>query len=232
MAVVAHWRSMSPARTAPLAALSLALALAAPGAAHAAVGLGQATGFAAAFTTKHRGAPSGLTLRVTGQPPAAGTVLPAAVQQTVTLPAGTHLNLAAASQCTADDAAIAAQGAAAVCPPSTRLGTGVAEGMTGGQTLRFALDVYVVRGQLVFAAGQQAFRATASGRRLTFVVPTLSGALAPTLFAARLERGEYLFTPRRCPAARRWRFAAAFQGLQDGAPVSAAQSLAATSRCK
>jgi hypothetical protein len=215
---------MTTARIATLTAAAL-LAGAAP--ATADTGLGKATGFDARFTTAHRGAPSGLSLRVTGAPPAAGVQLAPTVRQVVTLPRGTRLDLRALPQCSE---ALAAEGA---CPASTRIGTGVAEGVSAGRTLRFALEVHPVGGELVFASGPQSFRATASGRRLTFLVPTLGGALAPTLFEAKLHRGEHLFTPRRCPAGGRWAFGAAFRGLDAaGAPVGAGQSLGDSSRCE
>jgi hypothetical protein len=49
-------------------------------------------------------------------PPPSGVTLPPAVQQTVTLPAGTTLRLGKLPQCTASDAEIAAKGAESACP--------------------------------------------------------------------------------------------------------------------
>src|SRR5688572_20282664 len=108
--------------TARIATLTTAALLAGAAPAAADVGLGAATGFDAGFTTKHRGAPSGLALRVTGAPPAAGTQLAPMVRQTVTLPRGTRLDLLALA-------------------PGTALGRGLAEGVTGGRTLSFPLEV-------------------------------------------------------------------------------------------
>ena len=211
--------------------LSAAVLAAVPAAASADVGLGPATSFKAAFTTHHAGRASGLVLRTTGKPPAPGTTEPAAVRQTVTFPAGTKLRLRALPQCRASDAELAAQGAAAVCPMRTRVGSGRAEGVLGGKPVGFDLAAYAVRGRLFFAAGKQGFWGVGHGRRLALTTPTLNGMIAPTLFRARIDRA-LLRTPRTCRGGD-WRFGATFQGLTaiDGTPVGAAQHLAYRQAC-
>src|SRR3954452_5030180 len=97
-------------RLAPVVAVALAV-VAVPAAASADPGIGRATAFTAAFTTKHAGHASGLRLKTTGAPPVARTTEAPAVRQTVVLPRGTRLDLAAMPQCQADAATLAAQGA-------------------------------------------------------------------------------------------------------------------------
>ncbi len=211
-------------------------------AAHADPGAGPATGFSAGFSTLRPGAASALTLNTSGRAPVAPVTLAAAIRQTVTLPKGTALRLGALPQCAAGDAELAAQGAQVACPPSTRVGAGRADGVLDGAPAGFELAVYAIRGQLFFAGERggvplkQGFWGTASGRRLTLVVSTFGGRIAPTHFEARLERGpagaDWLRTPRACPAARRWRFGGAFTGLTavaGGTPVGAEQRRRATS---
>lgn len=212
------------------ALITAAVLAAVPTAASADVGLGPATSFQAAFTTHHAGRASGLTLRTTGKPPAPPTTEAPAARQTVTLPRGTKVRLLALPQCPASDAAIAAQGAAAVCPAASHVGSGRAEGLLAGQPVAFDLAVYAVRGRLLFAAGKQGFWGVAHGRRLALTVPTLNGTIAPTLFRAKIDR-HFLRTPRTCRGT--WRFGAAFQGLTgiDGSPVGAVQQLSDTERC-
>src|SRR6266516_1136997 len=96
--------------------LALALATAAVAVAQAATGLGPATGFKVRFTTTHTAGSSGLLLRTIGDPPAAGVTEAPAVQQTVTLPKGTTLELGRLPQCKASDADIGAKGAESACP--------------------------------------------------------------------------------------------------------------------
>jgi hypothetical protein len=169
-------------------------------------------------------------LRTTGKPPAAGVTVPAAVRQTIVFPAGTHLRLGALPQCRATDAAIAAQGAEAACPASSRVGTGGADGILNGQPTHFDIGIYAVRRQLVFAAEQngkplkQSFRGVAHGARLALTVPTLNGMIAPTGFRASIPAGHgpipWLRTPARCPAASRWTITGHFQGFSAASPPS------------
>jgi hypothetical protein len=211
--------------------ITAAVLAAVPAAASADTGLGQATSFKAAFTTHHTGRAAGLVLRTTGKPPVAPTTEPPAVRQTVTLPAGTKVRLRALPQCQATDAELADQGAAAVCPMNTRVGSGRAEGVLGGKPVGFDLAIYAVRGKLVFASGKQSFDGVAHGRRLALTVPTLNGAIAPTLFRARIDR-HIVRTPRTCSGA--WKFRATFQGLTavDGSPVGPSQHLAHRESCR
>ena len=180
-----------------------------------------------------------------GRPPEAPTTLAPAIRQTVTLPRGTTLRLGALPQCAADDATLAAQGAQGACPPATRVGSGRADGVLDGAPAGFELAVYAIRGQLFFAGERdgvplkQGFWGTASGRRLTLVVSTFGGRIAPTHFEARLDRrpggATWLRTPRTCPAAGRWRFDGRFTGLTavaGGIPVGGEQRLRATSACR
>jgi hypothetical protein len=205
---------------------------------------GEATSFTAAFTTRRPGTPTGVRLRTTGLPPAPPATVPPVVRQTVTFPAGTRLNVGAFPQCTAADDVIAAEGAEAVCPPESRIGTGRAEGVLSGATVRFDLGIYAVRGRVFFAGERdgvplkQGFFGVATGRRLALTVPTANGAIAPTLFEARIPATTagrpWLRTPPRCPRAGAWVSRATFQGLTavDGTPVGAAQTLRGESPCR
>jgi hypothetical protein len=210
--------------------ITAAVLAAVPAAASADVGLGPATSFHAAFTTHHAGHAAGLVLRTTGNPPAPPTTEAPAARQTVTLPAGTKVRLRALAQCGAGDADLAAQGAAAVCPANTRVGSGRAEGILNGAPVGFDLAAYAVRGKLFFASGKQGFWGVAHGRKLALTVPTLNGMIAPTLFRARLDH--VVRTPRTCHG--RWRFGATFRGLTavDGSPVGPAQHLSDSQRCR
>jgi hypothetical protein len=230
----------------PIAIAACAALVAIPAAtAQAQPGAGEATSFTASFSTARPDAASGLSLRTTGRPPVPPTTLAPVIRQTVTLPRGTRLRLGALPQCTADDAALAAQGAEAACPPASRVGTGRAEGVLGGAPVVFDLGAYAIRGRLFFAGerfGQplrQGFWGTATGRRLALVVPTAAGAVAPTLFRARIPArpggAVWLRTPARCPAGGNWRFAAAFAPLasvDQMAPIGPVQRLDAASACR
>lgn len=233
------------ARRAPALATVTALAVTAAAAATT-IGLGQTTSFSATFTTHHAGSPSGLVLHTAGEPPAGGIVSPPAVRQTVVLPAGSRLKLAALPQCHAPDAAIAAQGAEGACPARSRVGTGGADGVLNGKPTHFDIGIYAVRGQLVFAAEQngkplkQSFRGVARGTRLELTVPTLNGMIAPTGFTARISAGRgatpWLRTPARCPASGHWTVTGHFQGFSAAAPpshpVTAAQTLTQRLPCR
>jgi hypothetical protein len=224
-------------RRVPLLA-ALATLLAAGAAAAATVGLGRPTSFSATFSTHQAGSASGLVLRTTGRPPAAGITVPPAVRQTVVFPAGTQLRLRALPQCRATDAAIAVQGAEGACPASSRVGTGGADGILNGQPTHFDIGIYAVRGELVFAAEQngkplkQAFRGVAHGARLSLTVPTLNGMIAPTGFRASIPAGDgatpWLRTPARCPAASHWTIRGRFQGFSAAAAPSHAVTPAQT----
>jgi hypothetical protein len=223
----------------------LALAAISAAVAQGATGLGQATGFKARFTTADPGVSTGLSLRTTGNPPPAGVTEAPAVQQTVTLPAGTVLRLARLPQCKAGDAEIGAQGAEAVCPRKSRVGTGGADGLLDGKPTHFDIGVYAVRGHLVFAAernGQplkQSFNGIASGGKLILTVPTLNGHIAPTEFDAKIaaQRGgrPWLVTPQRCPRSGHWTARGRFQGMSavsGGTAVTSAQTLIDRLSCR
>jgi hypothetical protein len=234
-------------RRAPVAAVLVTLiAAGAAAAATATVGLGRPSSFSATFSTRQAGSASGLVLRTTGKPPAAGITVPPAIRQTVVFPTGTRLRLGALPQCHATDAAIAAQGAEGACPSSSRVGTGGADGILNGQPTHFDIGIYAVRGQLVFAAEQngkplkQSFRGVARGARLELAVPTLNGMIAPTGFTARIPAGHratpWLRTPASCPASRHWTITGHFQGFSAAAPpshpVTPAQTLTQKLPCR
>lgn len=226
-----------------LAAALSSLALAGPAAAQAP---GSVTSFEAGFTTARPDTSSGYTLRVTAMPPASGAVLPPFLRQTVRFPAGTRFDTRGGRRCTAPDTEVAERGARLVCPAASRIGTGTAEGILAGQPVRFDLVAYNFPGRVHFAAerdGQplgQGFFGAYAGRTLTLEVPTAGGAIAPTLFEAEIgasERGSrrYLTTPRRCPAARRWRVVSTFVGLSalpGGTAVGTAQRATAAVPCR
>jgi hypothetical protein len=232
-------------RTALAVAVALGGSLGAAGAAGAQAP-GSATGFDATFTTKRAGASAGYTLEVTGVPPAAGTTLPPFLRQTVRFPAGTRFDTRAAEECTASDADVAAQGARGVCPPGSRIGTGVAEGVLGGQPVRFDLVAYNFPSRIHFAAEsngvslKRGFYGTYRGRTLTIDVGTSGGQIAPTRFAADIQAGRrggraYLTTPQKCPATRKWKVVTTFMGLsalENGMQLGTTQTLTDTIRCR
>lgn len=204
----------------------------------ASIGLGQPTSFTARFSTRHVASASGLVLRTSGRPPAAGIVTPPAVRQTVVFPAGTHLRLSALPQCHASAAAIAAQGAESACPASSRVGKGGADGIRNGKPTHFDVGIYAVSGHLVFAAEQngrplkQSFPGVAQGGRLVLNVPTLNGMITPTGFTARIPAGHgatpWLRTPAGCPRSGHWTVTGHFQGFSAAAAPSHAVTPAQT----
>jgi hypothetical protein len=104
-------------------------------------------------------------------------------QISVTLPAGTLLDLKAVPKCQASDAEIEEKGPAAACPANTRLGTGKGSADLGGTPTTFDLIAVNDRtGVLVDLqlGGKTAFIVTTkvSGRKIDF-----SLALAPSLNA-------------------------------------------------
>jgi hypothetical protein len=228
------------------AALVPAAVLAVAAVSQAAVGLGPVTKFRAAFTTDRAGAPSGLVLKTEGRPPQAGVTEAAAVQQTVTLPAGTVLRLQRLPQCSASNALITAEGTEVACPHSSRVGSGGADGVLGGSAVHFDLGIYAVRGHLVLAAEHagrpldQFFVGVAHGRRLILTVPTLGGRIAPTSFDARIPArpgGQiWLRTPAVCPANGHWTVAGRFQGrgsaTSPSVPVTAPEMAVDNIRCR
>lgn len=206
--------------------------------AHAGLGIGAATRFRARFTTDRTAAPSGLVLGTSGRLPAPGVAEAPAVRQTVILPNGTQLRLGRLPQCQASDAAIAAEGAEAACPVSSRVGSGQADGVLAGSAADFGLAVYAVRGHLVFAAEQghkplkQSFTGVAHGRALILTVPTLGGRIAPTSFsatiAARPGGRRWLLTPQTCPSSGHWRAVGRFQGASAATSTAPADTPART----
>lgn len=227
-------------RTALVAVLAILLVTGV--AAAASIGLGRPTSFKATFSTHRVATASGLVLRTTGRPPAAGVTVPPAVRQTVVFPGGTRLALGALPQCHASDAAIAAQGAEGACPVASRVGNGGADGILNGKPTHFDIGIYAVRGHLVFAAEQngtplkQSFRGIAQGRRLELDVPTLNGMIAPTGFTARIAAGHgaapWLRTPSTCPASSHWTITGHFQGFSAVTPPSHAVTPAQTITAK
>ncbi|MBV9196598.1 MAG: hypothetical protein JO168_20870 [Solirubrobacterales bacterium] len=226
----------------PLATLSGVLATGAL----AATGIGQATKFRARFSTSRAGAASGLRLQTAGRLPQTGITEPPAVRETLVLPAGTRIRLAALPQCRASDAMLAAAGAEAACPKRSRVGDGSADGVLGGMAVHFGIGIYAVRGSLVFAAERdrqplkQYFVGVSEGTRLVLTVPTLGGRIAPTAFAvriaARAAAGGWLRTPVTCPPSGHWTATGYFQGVSSAAanahPVTPAQKLVDRIPCR
>jgi hypothetical protein len=205
---------------------------------------GRVTSFTANFSSKRGGSRTGVLLRTVGEPPEAPGTVAAAIRQTVAFPAGTRLRAGALPQCEATDAMLAEQGAEAVCPERSRVGSGRAEGLLAGTaTVSFDLAVYAVRGKLFFAgqrAGmplKQGFIGVPSGRKLVLTVPTMGGAIAPTLFEARIDAHAgsraWLKTPERCPRSGHWVARGTFQGLTapGGDPVGPSQRVRDTTPC-
>ena len=87
---------------------------------------------------------------------------------------------------------------------------------------------------------KQSFLGAYAGRRVTIEVPTVNGAIAPTLFTARIHarsrRGHrYLTTPATCPRIGRWTVLTTFQGIDavpDGTPVGDVQRRRTTIACR
>lgn len=231
-------------KLASLAALSLVLIAAAV--AVAATDIGRPTSFQGGFTAARPGASSGFDIVVTGAPPPAGTQEPPAVRQVVLFPRGTRFDTRAAPACRATAAELQAQGAEAVCPAASRIGTGVAEGVLNGQPVHFDLVAFNFPGRIDFAAEsngmplKQGFFGRILSRRLILDVPTSNGAIAPTRFeahiGARKRAGRrYVRTPRTCPRGGRWRFVTTFTGLTapaGGTPTGSTHTLRDTSRCR
>jgi hypothetical protein len=216
------------------------------GAAVAATGLGRATKLRARFSTERTASATGLVLSTTGRPPPAGTTEAPAVRQTVDLPAGTRLRLAALPQCRASDALIAAEGAEVACPARSRVGSGGADGVLNSAPVHFDIGIYAVRGRLVFAAEQggkplkQSFLGVARGASLVLTVPTLGGRIAPTGFHARISARPggraWLRTPAQCPRSGHWIAVGHFQGVSSADPhahvVTPAQTLVDRMPCE
>jgi hypothetical protein len=208
--------------------LALGLVAVAAAAALAATGLGRATKLRARFSTAHTNSASGLVLRTRGRPPPAGVTEAPAVRQTVILPRGTRLRLAALPQCLASDALIEAQGAEVACPARSRVGGGGADGVLSGAPVHFDIGIYAVRGHLVFAAERgglplkQSFVGIAEGARLVLTVPTLGGTIAPTGFDASIPARPggkvWLLTPAQCPPSGHWKALGRFQGVSSADP--------------
>lgn len=224
----------------PLAAAALGLAVAA-GPAAAAPGIGDATSFSAKFTTKKPGLASGLTLKTTGAQPGPGIEIAPAVRQTVTLPAGTRVNVRSLPACGASPQELTDQGAQVACPASTRIGSGIAVGSLDGARAAFDLAIYAIDGKLFFAGERDGvplkvgFEGVVRGRTIALTVPTMNGRIAPTLFRASIERtGDWLRTPKKCPAGGKWKSMATFQGLTavDGTAVGERQTLTGTTPCR
>jgi hypothetical protein len=239
-------RHPRPATLVGAVVLALGLAAVIAAAALAATGLGRATKLRARFSTPHTGSASGLVLRTSGRPPATGVTEAPAVRQTVILPRGTHLRLAALPQCLASDALIAAHGAEVACPARSRVGSGGADGVLSGAPVHFDIGIYAVRGHLVFAAERgglplkQSFVGLAQGARLVLTVPTLGGTIAPTGFDASIPARPggkvWLLTPAQCPPSGHWTTVGRFQGVSSadpGAPaVTPSQTLADRMPCR
>jgi hypothetical protein len=231
-------------KLASLAALFVALM--ATAVAVAATDIGRPSSFQGGFTATRPGASSGFDIVVTGAPPPAGTQEPAAVRQVVLFPRGTRFDTGAVPACHATVADLQAQGAEAVCPASSRIGTGVAEGVLNGQPVHFDLVAFNFPRRIDFAAEsngmplKQGFFGRISGRRLVLDVPTNNGAIAPTRFEAHISAHQraghrYVRTPRTCPRGRRWRFVTTFTGLTPpagGALIGSTHTLGDTARCR
>jgi hypothetical protein len=229
-----------------LAPAAMVLAAAATAAGQSNVGIGPATSFHAAFGPARPHASAGYSVRVTGAPPPPGVTEAPALRQQIVFPAGTRFDTAAIARCHATASQLADQAAESLCSSASRIGTGAAEGLLNGQTVHFDLVVFNRPRGLIFAGERdgkplkQSFLGAYSGRRLTLEVPTANGAIAPTLFSARIRaharRGHrYLTTPATCPRSHRWTVLTTFQGIDaipDGSPVGDAQRRRTTITCR
>ena len=157
-------------------------------------GAGKVTSFVARFTTKRPGTSTGVLLRTTGAAPEPPATVAPVVRQMVAFPAGTLLRVGALPQCVGDGRGAAAQGAAGGLPGGVAGRLGPRRGRAGRERpVTFDLAVYAVRGPSLLrrrarrrAAQAGLLRRRASGRRLVLTVPTTNGAIAPTLFEARI----------------------------------------------
>lgn len=226
--------------------LPAALVLVPPAAAAATMSIGRLDHVTVRFGATTPDAPAALRIDVHGKVPPAGTMLPPAIRQTLTLPLGTRVDTSAAqSLCTASVAELEAKGAEGACPAGSRIGAGLARGMVQGTRVRYDLAIYAFPGKLDFAAEQMGrplkagFFGVISGRRITFDVTTAGGTIAPTEFLAVLPQTSHhgrtlVRTPSSCPRRAKWTSLVRVQALTaatGGHPSGPAQTVKAVTAC-
>jgi hypothetical protein len=217
-----------------LGVATVALALAAPGAADARSS--RLADFVAAPTTHEAGAPAGMRVHVFLHRPGDRSAKPSPLRSAVVrLPAGLRFDTTVVPRCTASDAAIQVLGTKA-CPQASELTVGRFSADTGfgAPVDPLAGDDHVFNGprqlvEIITAPGaflSPAFdRLTISGSTLTAHPPKAPGgppegetAVRSLDFTVpvRVRGGRALIrAPRRCPATRRWISTATF-GFADG----------------
>jgi hypothetical protein len=226
--------------------LPMALVLVPATAAAAGVSIGRLRHVTVHFGATKPDTATPLRIDVRGKVPPAGSMLPPAIRQTLTLPLGTRLDVSAAKAlCKASAAQLKAEGAEGACPAGSRIGSGLARGMLQGAKVHFNLAVYAFPGKLDFAAElmgkplKAGFFGVISGRRITFDVSTAGGTIAPTEFLAVLPQVSHhgrtlVRTPSLCPQGGKWTSLVKVQALTavtGGQPTGPAQMVKAATPC-
>jgi hypothetical protein len=212
-----------------------------------AVSIGRVQHVTVHFGAQRPAASSMLRIDVRGLIPPAGAVLPPAIRQTVTLPAGARVDTSAAkTMCTASVVDLIAKGAEGACPAGSLIGSGLARGIVRGAAVHYELAIYAFPGKLDFAAERlgkplkAGFFGVISGRAITFDVTTAGGTIAPTEFLALLPQTSHharalVRTPSQCPRSGTWTSRVRVQALtaaSGGQPTGPAQTLETTTPCR
>ena len=173
------------------------------------------------FTTRRRGARTGLVYHV-GQRPVGGDNQPPVPRRTrIRLPKGTRIDRGAVPRCVADDAEIASNGVG-VCPAASRVGGGTGTAYIGSAE-QLPMVVTIINGRngilLVGATQTGAVLRILTGvvrsNVIDAVVPPVRlpngreatpTSLAVDFPAAGTRARPFLRTPRTCPRDGRWRF--------------------------
>lgn len=172
------------------------------------------------FDQQHPGRSTGTTLAIDYVNPNDPNGKPYAVQRTVTeFAGGSTIDTGVPQRCTASDAELVAQGAAA-CPPGSRVGSGsvvLDTGLPGGRNLENNVTLLNNKDQLILLiepkGGGPRFvtRAAVTGRKIISDVPPLPGGPPDGFTAVKRVRlhtrpitvggRNYATTPRTCSAA-------------------------------
>jgi hypothetical protein len=204
------------------------------------------------FDEPRPGHSTGLRLAIDYVDPSAPDGKPPAVQKVVTrLAAGTRVDTSVPEACTASDAALMAEGAAA-CPPGSRVGGGeiaLDTGVPGPGRISENDATLLNNGtELVFLLeskrdppSRTVSRATVEGTTITSEVPPVPGGPPDGFLAIKRVRlavqarsvgqgpgrRDYVTTPRECPASGAWTNTATFT-YRDGV----SQTVSTRSACR
>lgn len=219
----------------------LALGAAIGGASVATAGENQGVTFDSTTTTKKPGTSTGLNTHIQGAPPLGPNTFKPARTVIVAFPPGTRINTKAVPRCKASQQQL--QGNPSACPAGSKIGTGAAKAITGlgapvdpvgenvtayntAKGMYFLLTPQSPVGQTAVltarwsGAGASSARSSASGPKLTTVVPSFpipgGGEAALTQFDLKVKpRGKgkkaFALTPRTCPKSGKWSLTATFK---------------------